>query len=211
MTAPLAEPATEDRRTQQQDRNLVRIGRERKRLLGVLGLPGEFRDQIAEAVRIVANVRTLWRNRATDILGRLLMTGPRCWLRPKRKGCNKSWPPPAVRSLDLSASAALQGRATVLEPQNSRDLLLVLVRFILIFLSRMYLPRFGGAFLVWQRNQSPRPELLWFRECLLCTLSPAPHTQPEAGLFLQHDCERRPDIAEIPETGIQNPAMGPFG
>jgi len=75
MTAPLAEPPTEDHRTQQQDRNLVRTGRERKRLLGVLGLPGEFRDQIAEAVRIVANIRTLWRIRATDILGRLLMTG----------------------------------------------------------------------------------------------------------------------------------------
>src|SRR5262249_50337298 len=50
MTAPLAEHPTEDRRTQQQDRNLVRTGRERKRLLWVLGLPGEFRDQIAEAV-----------------------------------------------------------------------------------------------------------------------------------------------------------------
>src|SRR5262245_44091994 len=50
MTAPLAEPPTEDRRTQQQDRNLVRTGRERRRLLWVLGLPGEFRDQIAEAV-----------------------------------------------------------------------------------------------------------------------------------------------------------------
>jgi tetratricopeptide (TPR) repeat protein len=83
MTAPLAEPPTEDHRTQQQDRNLVRTGREHKRLLGVQALPGEFRDQIAEAVRIVANVRTLWRNRATDILGRL----------------------PAVRSLDLSASS----------------------------------------------------------------------------------------------------------
>jgi hypothetical protein len=76
MTAPLAEHPTEDRRTQQQDRNLVRTGRERKRLLGVLGLPGEFRDQIAEAVRIVANVRTLWRNRATDILGPLAHDRP---------------------------------------------------------------------------------------------------------------------------------------
>jgi hypothetical protein len=38
--------------------------------------------------------------------------------------------------------------------------------------------------------------------CLVPTnLSPAPHTQPEAGLFLQHDCERQPDIAEIPELG----------
>jgi hypothetical protein len=36
-----------------------------------------------------------------------------------------------VRSLDLSASAALQGRATVLEPQNSRDLPLVSACFIL--------------------------------------------------------------------------------
>jgi hypothetical protein len=150
MTAPLAEHPTEDRRTQQQDRNLVRTGRERKRLLGVLGLPGEFRDQIAEAVRIVANVRTLWRNRATDILGRLLMTGPRCWLRPKRKGCNKSWPPPAVLSLDLSASAALQGRARVLEPQNSRDLLLVSACFILPFLSRMILAPLWRGFPFWQ-------------------------------------------------------------
>jgi hypothetical protein len=50
------------------------------------------------------------------------------------------------------------------------------------FPSRMYLPRFGGAFLVWQRNQSPRPELLWcgslFRECLLYPLISAPPLTP---------------------------------
>jgi hypothetical protein len=47
-------------------------------------------------------------------------------------------------------------------------------RLHLDFPSRMYLPRFGGAFLFWQRNQSLRPELLWcgslFRECLLYPL-----------------------------------------
>jgi hypothetical protein len=32
-------------------------------------------------------------------------------------------------------------------------------------------------------------------------LSLAPHTQPGAGLFLQHDCERQPDIAGNPELG----------
>jgi hypothetical protein len=63
------------------------------------------------------------------------------------------------------------------------------------------------GFPLWQRNQSPRPELLWCgslfpRMSLVPSdLSPAPHTQPEAGLFLQHDCERQPDIAEIPELG----------
>ena len=73
------------------------------------------------------------------------------------------------------------------------------------FPSRMYLPRFGGAFRVWQRNQSPRPELLWcgslFPRIVPTNLSLAPHTQPGAGLFLQHDCERQPDIARNPELG----------
>jgi hypothetical protein len=56
----------------------------------------------------------------------------------------------AVRSLDLSASAALQGRATVLEPQNSRDLLLVSACFILPFLSRMILAPLWRGFPFWQ-------------------------------------------------------------
>jgi hypothetical protein len=55
-----------------------------------------------------------------------------------------------VRSLDLSASAALQGRARVLEPQNSRDLLLVSVCFILPFLSRMILAPLWRGFPFWQ-------------------------------------------------------------
>ena len=38
------------------------------------------------------------------------------------------------------------------KPQNCRDPLLVLVHFILIFPSRMNLPRCGGAFLWWQRT-----------------------------------------------------------
>jgi hypothetical protein len=53
------------------------------------------------------------------------------------------------------------------------------------FPSRMYLPRFGGAFLVWQRNQSPRPELLWcgslFRECVLYPLMSASPLTPSQG------------------------------
>jgi hypothetical protein len=40
------------------------------------------------------------------------------------------------------------------------------------------------------------------RMCLVPTnLSLAPHTQPGAGHFLQHDCERQPDIARNPELG----------
>jgi hypothetical protein len=53
------------------------------------------------------------------------------------------------------------------------------------FPSRMYLPRFGGAFRVWQRNQSPRPELLWcgslFRECVLYPLISASPLTPSQG------------------------------
>jgi hypothetical protein len=46
-------------------------------------------------------------------------------------------------------------------------------------------PRFGGAFLVWQRNQSPRPELLWrgslFRECVSYPLISASPLTPSQG------------------------------
>jgi hypothetical protein len=50
----------------------------------------------------------------------------------------------------IKRSAALQGRATVLEPQNSRDLLLVSACFILPFLSRMILAPLWRGFPFWQ-------------------------------------------------------------
>ena len=46
-----------------------------------------------------------------------------------------------------------------LQSQNSRNFAVGVGTLHLDFPSRMSLPRFGGAFLVWQRNQLPRCEL----------------------------------------------------
>jgi hypothetical protein len=49
------------------------------------------------------------------------------------------------------------------QAQNSRDPLLVLVRFILIFLPGCTLPRFGGAFLFWPTGNRIPPRSIFAR------------------------------------------------